>query len=273
MTSVASDLSAALDAESGAPARDLRPRRVQPHLPAVCRRRWLTAATASNRPNSLPPGLLPRRAAAPAARRAAERGRPEGWSTRRRRDRGRGFGGPPPGLPPPDRDRPPDAWRGGRPERGDRGGPPEPGDGQGPRGRVARRPAARIGKRADHRRRPRPLGFVVIPINPPPVFVALRELGPTLTWVGLMLLAIGAASAALLDLRSGAPPAADARTGRARARRRANRRARGRSRRRRSQRAGARIQPDGRRSRRARRGAGGLGQARGGNCWQTSHTS
>ncbi len=29
-----------------------------------------------------------------------------------------------------------------------------------------------------------PIGFVVIPINPPPVFVAIRELGPTLTWVG-----------------------------------------------------------------------------------------
>ena len=43
-----------------------------------------------------------------------------------------------------------------------------------------------------------PIGFVVIPINPPPVFVALRELGPTLTWVGLILLAIGASSAALL---------------------------------------------------------------------------
>jgi two-component system sensor histidine kinase MtrB len=43
-----------------------------------------------------------------------------------------------------------------------------------------------------------PIGFVVIPINPPPVFVAIRELGPTLTWVGLILLAIGAASAALL---------------------------------------------------------------------------
>jgi len=43
-----------------------------------------------------------------------------------------------------------------------------------------------------------PVGFVVIPVNPPPVFVAIREMGPTLTWVGLILLAIGAASAALL---------------------------------------------------------------------------
>jgi two-component system OmpR family sensor kinase len=42
------------------------------------------------------------------------------------------------------------------------------------------------------------VGFVVVPIAPPPVFVAIRELGPTLTWVGLALLALGAASAALL---------------------------------------------------------------------------
>ena len=42
------------------------------------------------------------------------------------------------------------------------------------------------------------VGFVVVPLAAPPVFVAIRELGPTLTWVGLALLAIGAASAALL---------------------------------------------------------------------------
>jgi signal transduction histidine kinase len=42
------------------------------------------------------------------------------------------------------------------------------------------------------------VGYVVVPLNPPPVFVAIRELGPTLTWVAVVLLAIGAASAALL---------------------------------------------------------------------------
>ncbi|HEY7500740.1 MAG TPA: HAMP domain-containing sensor histidine kinase [Vicinamibacterales bacterium] len=42
------------------------------------------------------------------------------------------------------------------------------------------------------------IGWVVVPIAPPPEFVAIRELGPTLTWVGLALLAVGAASAALL---------------------------------------------------------------------------
>jgi signal transduction histidine kinase len=42
------------------------------------------------------------------------------------------------------------------------------------------------------------VGYVVVPIAAPPVFVAIRELGPTLTWVGLGLLAVGATSAALL---------------------------------------------------------------------------
>jgi signal transduction histidine kinase len=42
------------------------------------------------------------------------------------------------------------------------------------------------------------VGWVVVPIADPPVFVAIRELGPTLTWVGLALLAAGATSAALL---------------------------------------------------------------------------
>lgn len=42
------------------------------------------------------------------------------------------------------------------------------------------------------------VGYVVVPIAAPPVFVTIRELGPTLTWLGLALLGIGAASAALL---------------------------------------------------------------------------
>ena len=45
------------------------------------------------------------------------------------------------------------------------------------------------------------IGFVIVPMAAPPVFVAIRELGPTLTWVGLGLLAIGAACAALLIFR------------------------------------------------------------------------
>jgi signal transduction histidine kinase len=42
------------------------------------------------------------------------------------------------------------------------------------------------------------IGMVVVPLNPPPVFVAIRELGPILTWTGLGLLGIGAAGAAFL---------------------------------------------------------------------------
>ena len=38
-------------------------------------------------------------------------------------------------------------------------------------------------------------------VNPPPVSVALRELGPTLTWFGLGLLAVGATVTALLMFR------------------------------------------------------------------------
>ena len=40
-----------------------------------------------------------------------------------------------------------------------------------------------------------------MPANPPPVFVALRELGPTLTWFGLGLLGVGATLTALLVFR------------------------------------------------------------------------
>ena len=45
------------------------------------------------------------------------------------------------------------------------------------------------------------LGVVAVPANRPPVSVALRVLGPTLTWFGLGLLAIGATLTALLVFR------------------------------------------------------------------------
>ncbi len=45
------------------------------------------------------------------------------------------------------------------------------------------------------------VGIVGVPANPPPVFVALRELGPTLTWFGLGLLGVGATLTALLVFR------------------------------------------------------------------------
>jgi two-component system sensor histidine kinase BaeS len=160
---------------------------------------------ASNRPNGLPPGYVR------VLQQRLRRGEP--LNSVDPRDGGRGGrGGRDRGL---DRWRepgalesgrsggdsgPPDPARGGRgrPSRdGEPGGEPGrpfdggPGDGPGgPRGSAS---APIVLKAAST-----PIGFVVIPINPPPVFVAIRELGPTLTWVGLVLLAIGAASAALL---------------------------------------------------------------------------
>ncbi len=47
----------------------------------------------------------------------------------------------------------------------------------------------------------RQLGVVAVPSNPPPVSVALRELGPTLTWLALGLLVLGATLTALFVFR------------------------------------------------------------------------
>ncbi len=47
----------------------------------------------------------------------------------------------------------------------------------------------------------RQVGVVAVPLNPPPVSVALRELGPTLTWLGLGLLGLGATLTALFVFR------------------------------------------------------------------------
>ena len=45
------------------------------------------------------------------------------------------------------------------------------------------------------------VGLVAVPTAPPPVFVALREIGPTLTWFGAGLLGIGATLTALFIFR------------------------------------------------------------------------
>lgn len=45
------------------------------------------------------------------------------------------------------------------------------------------------------------VGMVAVPANPPPVGVALRELGPILSWFGLGLLGLGATLTALLIFR------------------------------------------------------------------------
>jgi signal transduction histidine kinase len=126
----------------------------------------------SNRPNGLPPGYLrnlQNRLRRGMPLRDADPGGPGGGG-RRGGDRGPGFDGG---------DR-----RG--PEIGG-GGPGIPAGG-GPRGSET---APIIVGDAE-------IGYAVVPIAPPPVFVAIRELGPTLTWVALSLLAVGATSAALL---------------------------------------------------------------------------
>jgi signal transduction histidine kinase len=102
--------------------------------------------------------------------------------------------------------------------RGDRRG--DHGDGRGPRGDDDRRrdgvpdvrpPGAPDDPVRDDGRRfaesasilvnGTEVGVVIVPVNPPPNFVAIREIGPTLTWAGLGLLTLGAAGAALLIFR------------------------------------------------------------------------
>ena len=192
VTSVAANLSTALarnpDLTLDAYVRDEFSGIYRPFVVAM-----LDGRVTSNRPNGLPPGY-PRvvqqrlRRGGPlndidpgdgGRDRGPDGGRGRGPSWRDRGPDGRGDGGP--------EDRP-----GGGPERGPGGGPERgPGgrDGGGPPRGSASAPIL-VGDK--------PLGFVVIPINPPPTFVAIRELGPTLIWVGLVLLGIGAASAALL---------------------------------------------------------------------------
>jgi two-component system, OmpR family, sensor kinase len=169
VASVAADLSAALaknpDLSLEGYVRDHFRQIYRPFL-VVMR----DGRVASNRPNGLPPGYIrsvqgrlrrgiPLRGADP-----ADGGRRGGD-----RDDGPGLrspgGGPPGGGPPP-------GVPEGAPPRGSEVAPVIVGDAE--------------------------LGYVVVPIAAPPVFVAIRELGPTLTWVGLALLAIGAASSALL---------------------------------------------------------------------------
>ena len=131
---------------------------------------------ASNRPGALPPGF------------------------------GERFGRRPP--PPPDD--PNGQWNPDRDRGGPPGGPgeafppPRPGFPPGPDGAVRRRGGGRGG--------PFPnispivvnsvqVGHVAVPSGPPPMEVVLRELGPTLTWTGLALLAIGAMMTALVIFR------------------------------------------------------------------------
>jgi len=88
--------------------------------------------------------------------------------------------------------------------RGPQGGPPiEPRMGPGgPGGSGGRRGGPRFPiDYAPIMANDRQVGVVAVPSNPPPVSVALRELGPTLTWFGLGLLGIGATLTALFVFR------------------------------------------------------------------------
>jgi signal transduction histidine kinase len=81
---------------------------------------------------------------------------------------------------------------------------------RGPRsdGGGERQPEARRGGRANPAQVFAPIvvgdaqvGWVAVPSNPPPIPVLLQELGPTLIWSGLALLAVGAMVTALLIFR------------------------------------------------------------------------
>jgi signal transduction histidine kinase len=98
---------------------------------------------------------------------------------------GRGGDRPPPDQPPPDRMPFPGPSRDGADERWRRGG------GRGPGGQATAPIVVN-----DLR-----VGFVAVPSASPPVSVLLSELGPTLTWSGLALLAVGAVVTALLIFR------------------------------------------------------------------------
>jgi signal transduction histidine kinase len=160
----------------------------------------------SNRFDRLPPGFA--RAVVARSRRGArfaEPGRPgEPW---RPGDGGRGGGGfegrggfPEPGPTPegrgvrPERFGPPlgpsPEGRGAEPRLGER--PPD-GDGRGGGGRRFESAAVMVDGKE--------IGLVLVPTEAPPVFVAVREMGPTLAWFALGLLGVGAVVTALVIFR------------------------------------------------------------------------
>ena len=168
VASVANDLSAALAANPQLPldtyVRDHFSNIYRPFLVVM-----FDGRTVSNRPNGLPPGYI------------------RAISQRIRR-----------GLPFHDVD--PGSRDDGRRRDGRRDGPPDgrPFAGPGDAGALDGAGGLRGSASAPIIVASTEVGYAVVPMAPPPVFVAIRELGPTLTWVGVTLLGIGAASAALL---------------------------------------------------------------------------
>jgi signal transduction histidine kinase len=150
----------------------------------------------SNRPKSLPPGLL---------RSFAGRGR-RGFGEPGRREGAFGRGGLPPeaGTPTPRGETepaPPAVDRGGeRPSTaaGVRAGEERSAGGRGePEGRGGRRRFETAPIVVDGVER----GTVFVPTESQPVFLAVWEVGPTLAWLALALLGVGASVTALLIFR------------------------------------------------------------------------
>ena len=148
---------------------------------------------ASNRPNGLPPEF---------ARSVQGRLRGEMFGGARFGDPGRGSIGP--GGADTGRDGtlpPPRATTGDSPSAPAIEPRPFPG-GPGPGGGFPRRGGPRFpAEYAPIMAADRQVGIVAVPSNPPPVSVALRELGPTLTWLALGLLVLGATLTALFVFR------------------------------------------------------------------------
>jgi signal transduction histidine kinase len=180
VSSVATDISAALAADPGLSIEVY----VRDHFRHIYRPFLVVmrdGRTASNRPTGLPFGYsrsvqqrlrrgIPLRGADPAdgGRRGGPDSEPGGGA--------------------------PDGGRRGGPDNGPGGGRPDGGPGAAPPGGGPQRGSEVAPILAGDAE----VGYVVVPIAAPPVFVAIRELGPTLSLVGLLLLGVGAASAALL---------------------------------------------------------------------------
>jgi signal transduction histidine kinase len=157
----------------------------------------------SNRFDRLPPGFA--RALLPRTRRSGRPGDPgRGGEPWRSGESGRGGpfegrGGPP--EPAPD-------GRGPRPDYPSPPPPPGPRGDRPPEPRMGERPPDAEGRGGGRRFESAPItvggeevGLVIVPTEAPPVFVAVREMGPTLAWFALGLLGVGAAVTALVIFR------------------------------------------------------------------------
>jgi signal transduction histidine kinase len=161
----------------------------------------------SNRFDRLPPGFA--RAVLPRWRRGGRFGEPgRGGEPWRFGEAGRG-GGPPDGRGGTPEPGPPPDGRGPRPDRmgpppggrGDRPPPPEPRVGDRPPESEMHGGGGRRFETAPITVNGADVGAVIVPAEAPPVFVAVREMGPTLAWFALALLGVGAAVTALVIFR------------------------------------------------------------------------